>query len=189
MKNKRLVIIFIVVIFLLVASLYFFYFKKNNKENINNKFSVKFLTTDKVELKNILPVSDRLGKMMKLNSARDGTFGYIEFIIANKNNKPIQYDIYLTEQNLDEQKIESEYIKLYLSDINGKPYKGFDSNIIPSFHDLYALSDIPSARLLYSSNIDANSKEKFYLRSWLADNYGNIDESQYFQFDVNVKVK
>ena len=185
-KKKKLLFLLCIIVIAIVLGGYFIY---QSKRDMDQALVVKYIDSNSVILKNILPLTDIVGKSITIDSARKGTAGYVEFIILNRSSKPLNYEIYLIPKNNSEYKVNDKYIKLYLSNENKEPYSGFDTNILPTYSELPILSDLPSGRLLYTGKLKGFGTEKMYFRSWIADNYGKYDESEKFEFYVNVKVK
>jgi len=179
----------IILIFLFIILVFFAFFLYQKYTDNSNALQVKYINSNAIVLKNILPITDEIGKNIKIDSAKPGTAGYVEFLIANNSKKSLDYEIYLTPQVEDGNKVDDKYIKLYLNNKDGESLKGFETNILPTFSELNVLSDLPASRLLYSGTLKGFQKEKLFFRTWIADNYGKSDESEIFKFDLNVRAK
>ena len=189
-KKKQVILSLLVVCLLFLGLFIFAFFFYRNKDKVNpNDLVIKFDTSDVIALDNVLPLADALGKKLDGTEVGEGAQGYVAFSLKNKSSSEIQYEIYLTPQNVDDKVINDNYVKLYLTDSSNYPMKGFEMNMIPSFADLAVLEDKPESRLLYSGSIAGNDNHKLRLRVWLSDNYSLSDDKESFKFDVNIRSK
>lgn len=193
MQNKyraQLVITFIIVfiLFLLLFLISSFVFKNKDSSNLKTHF----YTSNLLSIKDLLPVSDTLGKSFTGHGTVDGVQGYLEFSILNNSNHTTSYEIYLTEHessNQEFKKICGNYVKFYLTNDIDVPLKGFDKNDLPTYNDLGVLKKMPSGKLLYRGEIKGNATEKYRLRVWLSDSYSISSLEKDKQFVVDVKIR
>ena len=180
--------IIVVILFLLLFLFSFFIFRKNNERNIKSHY----YTSNVLRLKDLLPVSDSLGKKFTGHGTAEGVQGYVEFSISNISNRMASYEIYLTEHNSSDesfQKIRGNYVKFYLTNEIDVPMKGFDKNVLPTYNDLGVLKDLPSGKLLYHGEIRGKTTEKYRLRVWLSDSYSIISTEKGKKFIVDVRIR
>lgn len=180
------IVALVLAIFLIIIAIVV---KINDYKKSFYKVDVKFTTNAVVQLNNKLPISDDIGKNYSGTGIEKGIAEYKEFTVTNPNDGKIQYEIYLTKTNLNSKNIRSNYIKLYLTDINNNALDGFDSKKITSFYDLYSLRDKPSGRLLYTDSLNPGGKRTYILRCWVADTYVLSNESEIFDFEIDVRLK
>ena len=191
--RKEVFVCYIVTLIILVLSiiyLLFYYSKvrfKLNDDNIN--LEVRFETDDNLYLKNVLPISDKLGKKIENKDVEEGIQQILKFKIQNTSNKDTSYEIFLTKQASADRMINGNYIKFYLTDQNDIPFKKFSYGEIPSFGTLSSVDDMPEGKLLYSGNIFSKSTQYFILRMWVSDSYGNIGVFEDFKVNVGVREK
>lgn len=181
MKNRYIIVcvfLFILIGFLLLLR------PKNTKQ-----LEVTFQTKSSVELENKLPISDTLGKKLTGSGSEEGIQGFIEFSVQNPNDSSIKYQILLRPIETELEPINSNYIKLYLTDQKDQPYDGFEKNKISTARELKALPDQPKYRLLYSGSISGKQKKTFRLRSWLSDTYVVHKKRDLYSYEIVVQEK
>lgn len=184
-QSILIVLFSLVALFLILA----IYQKTEEYRKLSYSVDVKFESNDVVVLNNKLPVSDELGKNYMGSGMEKGIAEYKEFVISNGNDKKITYEVYLTKISTKKKNIRSNYIKLYLTDENNSPVKGFEGPALKSYSDLYALSDKPGSKLLYRDTLDKGDSKKFTLRSWVADTYVISNKEEVFNYDIDVRIK
>lgn len=189
-NNNVLKTIFIVFLSLLALFLVFAIFITIDKYNKKSyKLDVKFKNNSVVELTNKLPMADAIGKNYKGNGVEKGIVEYKEFTISNKNARKVKYEIFLTKIHRKNKDIRSNYIKLYLTDEYNKPVKGFTTNQVKSYYDLFALNDKPGSKLMYNGTLVSGESKKFVLRSWVADTYVLSNGEEEFNYEIEVRLK
>lgn len=186
--------IVIVVLFILLAFFFIFFIKilLSNKDYSYDLIQVDYKTSKIIHIKNKLPVSDKIGKSFTGEGTSDGIQGYIELSLTNPNTVSVSYDIILTEDlNLESSRINSNYIKIYLTDNNDIPFDGFNSRKIPTFHELGVLKDKPESRLLYRGYLNPEEVKNIKLRVWLSDSYSisASSSSKEKEFYAEIKVR
>jgi len=188
-ENKRQIIIALLVVFcMFLFSFLIFVIIDNNKriEQTNSISAVYNLNRD-ITILNKLPVSDTLGKSFDGAGTENGIQGYSEFVVQNDSGDEVKYEILVTVSGCKKNCINSNYIKLFLTDDKDKPLDGFDSNKLPTFASLGVLDDKPGSRLLYRAKISGNSEKRFKLRVWLADTYAITNLEEEFNFVIDVR--
>lgn len=186
--------VFVIVMILLTCTLlgFIYYFSKIRIRDISNEkklpIETHFFTSDELNITNVLPISDILGKKIENNDGKEGIHDIIEFEIINRSNRRLSYEIFLTELN-KKKSIDGSYIKLYLTDTKDVPFEKFSSDIIPNFHSLSNLDDLSSSKILYSGNIFKKNHQRFRLRMWLSDSYSLNQELNEFGVSVGVRLK
>ena len=174
-----------IVLFVLFLMVGFLYYQNNyNKTPKNKNLQVIYNTNKDILLTNKLPLSDELGK--NIDEVTD-VKSYVDFIIENKTDDNLEYDIYITK-NYVKYGISDNYVKFYLTNEKENPIIGYDKNIIPTFRDLGYLLNKPSSKLIYRDYIKANSSNHYKLRLWVSDNYAISDKLEYFKASIDVRV-
>ena len=190
-KYRKQLIISLIIVFLFFFALYFGSFVYLKKIKKPASIRVTYHTTKSLKLKNLLPVSDTLGKTFTGSGTVDGVQGYVEFTIKNMSSKKATYEIYLSEQGDYDKfsKIRGKYVKFYLTNKNDAPYDGFRGSVLPTYNQLSVLVDKPSGKLLYRGNLESKQTGDFKLRVWLSDNYSISNNKKEKEFMVNVNVR
>lgn len=154
----------------------------------NKDLGINLFGDDEVFLQTILPITDISAKEIDTKKIQNGIIGYAEFSIELEGNssKPVPFEICLTDISGDNV-LKYDYIKVYLTDENGVPYKQFDSNIVPSYKDIGVSLKQPDKRVLLSSTINSSEVKTFKLRVWVADTYVLGDEIKEFRGKISVK--
>ena len=180
-----------IVLLSLVAFLLIFaiFIKIDDYEKKSFKIDINYETNNNIELVTKLPISDSIAKNYTGKGIEKGIAEYKPFTISNPNSKKIEYEIFLTKSVNGVEDIRSNYIKLYLTDGNDNPVKGFESNIVKSYYDLYSLSDMPGSKLLYTGSLLPGETDSFILRSWLADSYIITQKVEDFNYSIDVRIK
>lgn len=184
------IISFILVVLLFVVGIIIFI----NKIIVNNKYEVsdKLVTlsvndSDVINIKNMLPLSDDVGKQIKDSDSSERQ-DYYDFSIKSNSDVDVNYEIYLTNDSKSENIIRAEYVKVYLTDDKNNPYDIFDKNSVPTFYDLKVSKTDPAGKQLFKGKIKSKKVQKFRLRLWLADNYVISTKEESFEAKVHVKV-
>lgn len=182
------VIVLLFIIFILGILIFKHSTSSNNTNNVVNSedLSVNFKDNSKIEIKNILPVSDTLGITFDGSGTADGIQGYSEFTVENLGSSKSNYEIYITKIDNDNE-INGNYVKFYLTDDEDVAFDNFNSNILPTYNKLSSLSNKPDSKLLYSGTINSNDKINFKLRVWLSDSYAVSDDLEVFDFEIFVR--
>lgn len=184
-KNFRyLMLLLVIIIFLFVIAALIILFFKDNKLLINSEDVILKSESNTIIIKSLITANDEFGKT--ISDDNGGYYGYLEFEVENTTDDVRNYQLFLDKSDVSSNDISDEYIKLYLTDSEDNyDSKKFD-NMIPSYNDLFYLSDMPGKKLLYSGILSGNSLEKFKLRVWLSDSY-NINDDSSFGFVVSVR--
>ena len=186
--NKKYTFIFI--IFVCTFSILFIFFlkeKKNIKNGTNDYLEIKFESNDILKINNKLPLSDVLGKSIKYEDSLNGNVGFLEFSVINKSAKTRKYNITINKRNVDSKMISDNYIKLYLTDINDNPLKGFSDNKITTYNELsYSKNNVENV-VLYSDFAEKLSKNDYRLRVWVSDSYGLSKLEESIILDIGVE--
>jgi len=137
-----------------------------------------------IKIEDKLSVSDDFGK--NISDDNNHSFGYIEFEVLNNVEYVRNFEIYITE-NENDNEINPSYIKFYLTDIDGNPCTNYDQNKIPSYVDLNYLNNKPSSKLLLSDSLGKLESKKYILRVWITDSYIIENSDKTFTFDIGVR--
>ena len=141
-----------------------------------------------IEIDNTLPISDVLGKSMIYSKINKNIQGYISINVVNPNDRKVSFFIVLSKKELDNLEIKENYVKVYLTDQNDKPIKGFEKNMVPSFADLKRYNNKSNDKILYKGVLDKKSELKFILRSWISDTYVISNNLEKFSYDISVVI-
>ena len=175
----------LLIFFILLFGIAIFVFLQMGKKEKNPNLLKFSAQSDSISLHNMLPLSDEIGK--KIESDGDNS-SYYDFSIQSLSTHSMDYEIYLVREG-NKNRLEPEYIKLYLTDKNNIPLKGFEGKKIPTFHDLRVASTDIDGRLVYSGTISPKKTLQFRLRIWLSDTYIITSDEKIFQSKLKVKVK
>jgi len=188
-KKKQIflaLLLIIILMFLSFSLLAIYVSKKNqNQHTPSGLYIAEFNPTNTVKLKNILPVSDKLGKEIDGQGTKDGVQGYVEISIENTDNVDHSYVIYLTK-NQNKNEINGNFVVCYLTDGDDIPLTNFEKNIIPSYDELEFLLEKPDSKFLARVKLSAGEKKNYKLRSWVADTYVISLQEEDFEFTVGV---
>ena len=177
-----LICAFIVMVSVIVAGMFIFgdLFKKGD-------VTVQFEEYGNVvQIDNKLPIGDEIGKKLKYD-ADQSSANYLEFSIKETKGYNTRFEVFVKKKEVTSE-INSNYVKLYLTDMNEKAVSGFESNLIPSYKSLGVDSKSPAEKVLYRGEISALEEQKYKLRVWLSDSSSIESEKKIFQFEVGVKV-
>lgn len=193
LKNYKKQVFFALVIVLGLFVLSFFVMSYFSTDSLKNKVNQDVLHIDykgknRIVLKNIVPVGDKLGKTFDGKGTEDGVQGFLDFSIENTSNKEVYFEIFLTKKEFKGKMISEKFVKCFLTDTQDNVLNGFDSNSVPVYNSLLVLNDKPDSRLLLKNKLAAGEKKSFRLRNWLSDTYVISKESEQFIFDVSVRV-
>ncbi len=129
-----------------------------------------------INIDKALPISDEVGK--KISNSNE----YFLFTVSNNFEDSINYEILLEPlvNNLD-----NKYIKIYLTDKNDVPLKGYDK-IVPTV-DQFQVNSSGMISIYNGVLKDKNDSQTFKLRIWISDSYVVDQNSSMFSFKVNVR--
>lgn len=179
------VFVLLIVSFIIVINLIPFISKQKKFDNdvlIVNHSQDSFINID-----NFLPLPDDAGKSINLENYIDGSTGYLEFEIGSKVDDEVNYEIYLTEFD-GNNNISDRYVKVYLSNENDGFSEHHYKGEVLSYYDLRIAKSNLNGKLIYTGSIKNKQKQKFILRMWVADTYGYTTESKKFSVKLNVGV-
>lgn len=187
-KKKELIIsiIGVFLLFIVVVGISYAVWSKTflgTKENSINTGYVSFSYTESdtnvIKISNAVPISDANGKIL---SGEEEMFDFS--VSANfAGVTSIDYEIYATPII---QTIDSDYIKVYLTDQNDNPVGFYDDADVPTYSSLED-SSVEGSKTIYTSSLTSSGEVNDYrLRIWVASNFNVPNESQQFAFKVNV---
>lgn len=157
--------------------------------NDKSKDSLTIKSNDNlvIVLDNNLPLSDKLALENNKNTVSGEVFKNIQFEVINSSDNSINYELYITKEEREDE-INGKFIKMYLTKANGDIINGFDSENVPNYDKLNAISDMPGSRILYKGTIKGNSTDKFDFKTWISDSYKNFDKNEEFIYKISVRV-
>ena len=182
---KSLIIITILFVFFVLAA---YVVKIIFNDDVEKSLSIKSSDSLIINLVNNLPLSDSLAINNEKNSVSDDIFKNIKFDLINNDSKDLNYELYITKKELEDNEINGKYIKFYLTKQNGEELKGYNKNRVPLYDDLPVVDDLPGSRILYKGSIKGNSIEKFDFKTWISDNYSNNNQQEEFNYSIRVRV-
>lgn len=142
----------------------------------------------KIIISNDLLLTDTMGKTLNNDNSKLGVSGYSEIEITSTVDGKVKYELVLDKERV-EQEIPLQYVKVYLTNENNNPVKGYDRANIPTFYDLKISDKNPSAKILYSGVLKNKEKKHFKVRMWTADTYELIAKEYIFSTKISVKIK
>lgn len=151
-----------------------------------DKSSIK-LTPEKKELSILdkYPMKDELGKKITYSEDNKDVQIYYEFQVESSASKNAKYKLVLNDSGFNNS-IHSNYIKVYLTDDNNNPLKGYDSDYVPT---LYSLSNSKSNnKVLFESTIKPEEIQRYILRIWIGDAYTIGFGQNEFKVNLNLEV-
>lgn len=163
---------------LLVSSSLKDYFKLDKKTSSYISFNYANENINSIyEIDNPKKYSDFIGKRF----VRDYYDFEIEIPKNKKDSNFIDYDILLKDMGND---INSQFIKVYLTNQSNEAFQGFDKTI-PVYSAF--LNDV-DGKVIYSGKINSADSNKFRLRIWISDSYNDKFNSQ-LAYQIKVKIK
>lgn len=186
--NKKVIIyfvLFISLIFIFSVAVVLFIKSNSNKNKVNEEDVTMQATTLTINIKDLLSVSDDFGKTIKNDNG--GSFGFAEIEVVNETDEEKNYEIYVTDSTVSKNKINPNYIKLYLTDENNNPIGIFDSSSAPNYVNLSYLSDKPSSKLLLKGTIGPKGSTNLRLRSWISDSFITDSGKNSFSYDLGIR--
>lgn len=190
MKVSNIITSLIIITILFVFFVGFSYFLGNLVHNRGKNESLTIKSRDSlvINLTNNLPLSDKLALDNEKNSVSDKIFNNVKFEVVNNEKYDLDYELYITKDELKDNEIKGKYIKFFLQKQNGDEIKGYSKEFIPNYDNLSAISDLPGSRILYKGTIKGNSVEKFSFKTWISDDYKNYNVKEEFNYSIHIRV-
>ena len=183
---KKYWFIFVLIFIILIVCLIFLF---NKREFSDNDIKLEYLVgNEEVIVSNSLPMTDMVGKTISVDNYKAGSISYVEFEVSSNVDEKIEYEVFLTKNNVDLE-VPVKFVKVYLTDDNNTELKYFDESRVPTYYDLRLADTNASGRLIYSGSLKKKGSQKFVLRMWVADTYELTAEDVTFSANINVKVK
>lgn len=177
--------------FLFVMSIAFFFLViiviGLTKDKFNSN-SVSLIGTNSIHISNKLPLTDESGRTLDASNVDDDILNEIAFSVESTGDTKIasNYEVYLeSDENADT--IDPNYVKVYLTDGDGKAFKDYSGNEVMTYRNLRVSKSSASGKLLYSGTIFGNQKQEFKLRLWLDETYFLSDTKKEFNGIIKVK--
>lgn len=182
-KNTFLFVMSIVFFFLIIIVIVLT--KDKLKSNSN---SVSLTGTNSIHISNKLPLTDESGRTLDASNVDDDILNEISFSVESTGDKKIasNYEVYLESEENDDT-IDPNYVKVYLTDRDGKAFKDYSGNEVMTYRNLRVSKSSASGKLLYSGTIFGNQKQEFKLRIWLDETYFLSDTKKEFNGIIKVK--
>ncbi len=182
-KNTFLFVMSIVFFFLIIIVIVLTKDKFNSNSN-----SVSLTGTNSIHISNKLPLTDESGRTLDASNVDDDILNEISFSVESTGDKKIasNYEVYLESEENDDT-IDPNYVKVYLTDGNRKAFKDYSGNEVMTYRNLRVSKSSASGKLLYSGTIFGNRKQEFKLRIWLDETYFLSDTKKEFNGIIKVK--
>lgn len=182
-KNTFLFVMSIVFFFLVIIVITLTKDKFNSNSN-----SVSLTGTNSIHISNKLPLTDESGRTLDASNVDDDILNEISFSVESTGDKNISsnYEVYLESEENDDT-IDPNYVKVYLTDGDGKAFKDYSGNEVMTYRNLRVSKSGASGKLLYSGTIFGNQKQEFKLRLWLDETYFLSDTKKEFNGIIKVK--
>ena len=182
-KNTFLFVMSIVFFFLVISVIGLTKDKFNSNSN-----SVSLTGTNSIHISNKLPLTDESGRTLDASNVNDDILNEIAFSVESTGDKNISsnYEVYL-ESDENDDTIDPNYVKVYLTDGDGKAFKDYSGNEVMTYRNLRVSKSSASGKLLYSGTIFGNQKQEFKLRLWLDETYFLSDTKKEFNGIIKVK--
>ena len=182
-KNTFLFVMSIVFFFLVIIVIGLTKDKFNSNSN-----SVSLTGTNSIHISNKLPLTDESGRTLDASNVDDDILNEIAFSVESTGDKNISsnYEVYL-ESDENDDTIDPNYVKVYLTDGDGKAFKDYSGNEVMTYRNLRVSKSSASGKLLYSGTIFGNQKQEFKLRLWLDETYFLSDTKKEFNGIIKVK--
>lgn len=182
-KNTFLFVMSIVFFFLVIIVIGLTKDKFNSNSN-----SVSLTGTNSIHISNKLPLTDESGRTLDASNVDDDILNEISFSVESTGDTKIasNYEVYL-ESDENDDTIDPNYVKVYLTDGDGKAFKDYSGNEVMTYRNLRVSKSSVSGKLLYSGTIFGNQKQEFKLRLWLDETYFLSDTKKEFNGIIKVK--
>ena len=182
-KNTFLFVMSIVFFFLVIIVIGLTKDKFNSNSN-----SVSLTGTNSIHISNKLPLTDESGRTIDASNVDDDILNEIAFSVESTGDKNISsnYEVYL-ESDENDDTIDPNYVKVYLTNGDGKAFKDYSGNEVMTYRNLRVSKSSASGKLLYSGTIFGNQKQEFKLRLWLDETYFLSDTKKEFNGIIKVK--
>lgn len=143
---------------------------------------------DSILLKNNLPLTDTSGKTLDASNVRKEFLNEIAFSVKGigEEDKVVKYEICLINDVTGEE-INSNYIKIYLTDNEDRPFNFYNGNAVPVYQNLKISEGRADGKVIYSDVIKGKEIKKFKLRVWLSDAYILNETDRYFSAKIVVR--
>lgn len=155
----------------------------------NNSNDVSLVgVTDNILLNNNLPLTDISGKTLDASNVRKEFLNEVAFSIKGIGNeeKAVRYEICLINEATGKE-INSNYVKIYLTDNDNKPFNFYNGNAVPVYQSLRISEGSADGKVIYSDIIKGKEIKKFKLRVWLSDAYILNETDRYFSAKIVVR--
>ncbi len=182
-KNTFLFLLSLVFFFLIIIVIYL-----TKDKFISNSNSVILTGTNNIHISNVLPLTDESGRTLDASNVDADILNEISFSVESIGDKKISsnYEIYL-ESEENNAAINPNYVKVYLTDENGKAFNDYSGNEVMTYRNLRVSKSSASGKLLYSGTIFGNQKQKFKLRLWIDETYSFDSTKQEFNGIIRIK--
>lgn len=160
----------------------------NNTRYDDSAISVEYDDDNVISVVNVLPMTDRIGKLIGTEANDAGITGYVEFEVKSLVDGKVDYEVYLVKNDV-ENEVPVKFIKVYLTDENETELINFEKTNLPTYYELKVSDIAPDGKIIYEGSLKNKKSMKFKLRMWVADTYEITAEEKSFSAEVYVRVK
>ncbi len=199
-KNKIITIILSISLIITVIGVTyaaFVYTGKGTKENSLTTGTVSFVyneTSNGVSITNAYPMTEEKGKQIQ-DEGEDITKGYFDFEVKSTLGADTIIPYYVYAVDTTEEKgteLDSEYVKVYLTNQEDVPYEQYNKEIVPVYSELEDIkgtgtdNNETEGKLLYQDTFTESGRKDFRLRLWVSNDYVPTEEVKKFKMRVDV---
>lgn len=143
-----------------------------------------------ISLVNAEPISDSVGKVLVKSDLEKGiNNGYFDFSISSSvTGTAVNYEIYAVSDSLGEDEMDSQYVKVYLTNADTEEAMSGYTGVVPTFKSLPVADHDQNGRRLHYGKFDYGAGiHRYRLRIWVSEDYTVHDVTKSFQMKVHVK--
>ncbi len=159
-------LIILCIIFLVI----FLKYRNSNQLFKSDSGAVELISSkgNAIEIVDNHPMSDEFGK--KISDDTLSVQSYYAFEVKSISNVGTNFEVYVTDYDYKND-IQTNFIKLYLTDENDEPVNGYVNAYAPTYYNLRVSAFNPVGRRIYYGYIGPHESKKFILRVWVGDAY------------------
>lgn len=180
-KNTFLFVLSILFLFVIIFVLISMKGKFNNNE-------VTLKGINHINISNKLPLTDESARNLDISTVDREILNEISFSVVStgKKNVSSKYELYLESKESDDT-INYNYVKVYLTDDAGKPFKEYSGNETLTYRNLRVSESNASGKILHVGTINGNEKQNFKLRIWVDETYSLNSAKKEFNGIIKVR--
>ena len=169
-KEKIIPVIGVILILVMVIGVtyaIFTYTGLGSKQNSVTSGTITFTYTEAsngISITNAMPISDSSGKVIA-QTGSNITPGYFDFTVGAtvSGTTSINYEIYGVDTSSSTNKLDPQYVKVYLTDITATeiPVSGYDSTVVPVYSNLDTAVSDSNGKKLYVGSFTSSASRSF----------------------------